>query len=515
MAPPGGAEVPLELTALGPEPPAPESVEALAPQARGRRRLGPARRMGRWKIGTVPRLIAGLSIVTAAVFGLVAVQVAQTFKSHATAITRGILVDDLGEYSRALEASPGSSIFGTTSRYLASHQVDASRAIMVGISGGATLGSRGSQQLLQSSQVKAWLAHAPAATTIQGLPAGQKQYLILASPIRQGTKVVGVFIVAADETSLLAESRQVMLLAIAEAAIAVAFTVGSGYLLLRRVLGMVGGITRTAAGIAEGDLSRRLDYRGPDDEMGTMAKTFDQMIDRLDATMEEQRRLLSDVSHQLKTPLTIVRGNLELIERLGEPLSPENQEGLQYALDEISYMSRLIDQLLMLGRTMERDFLQPEPVDLRAFMADVFAAASVMAPRAWRYVEPPDLVLLIDAPKLRGAILNLVENAVKATGEGDEIEVAARADPHLLTISVADSGPGVPPGMEAAIFRRFERGSRTYAKGAGLGLSIVDAVARAHSGAALVGRSHLGGAEFSVVLPLSLANGYGQTESRV
>ena len=219
------------MTALGPEPPAPESVAALGPELRGRQRPGSARRMGRWRIGTVPRLIAGLSIVTAAVFGLVAVQVAQTFKSHATAITRGILVDDLGEYSHALAASPGSPIFSTTSRYLGSHQVDASRAIMVGITGGATLGSRGSQQLLQSSQVKAWLAHAPAATTIQGVPAGHKQYLVIASPIRQGSRVVGVFIAAADETSLLAESRQVMLLAIAEAAIAVAFTGGSGYLL--------------------------------------------------------------------------------------------------------------------------------------------------------------------------------------------------------------------------------------------------------------------------------------------
>ncbi|MDA8263512.1 MAG: HAMP domain-containing sensor histidine kinase [Actinomycetota bacterium] len=508
---PNGAEMPLGLVALGPEPPATDQAEFSARSSRRGFRLGPWK-IWRWRIGTVPRLIAGLSIVTAAVFGLVSVQVAQTFKSHALGITRGILIDDLGEYSRALEAAPGSSIFSTTSRYLASHQVDASRAIMVGIKGGATLGSRGSEQLLKSSQVKAWLAAAPASTVVQGVPAGNKHYLVLASPIRQGTRLVGVFIAAADETSLLAESRQVMLLAIAEAAIAVAFTVGAGYLLLRRVLGMVGGITSTAAGIADGDLSRRLDYSGPDDEMGTMAKTFDYMIDRLDATVAEQRRLLSDVSHQLKTPLTIVRGNLELIERLGEPLSPENQESLQYALEEIQYMSRLIDQLLMLGRTMERDFLQTEPVDLRAFMADVFAAASVMAPRSWSYAEPPDLVLLIDAPKLRGAILNLVENAVKATGEGDEIEIAARADQHLLTISVGDSGPGVPPGMEASIFGRFERGSRTYAKGAGLGLSIVDAVARAHSGAALVGRSRLGGAEFSVVLPLSLANGYGAVE---
>ncbi len=471
-----------------------------------RRRLRGALVGQRRRLGTVPRLVGALVIVTAAVLGLVVVQVVQTFRQHSVSLTRQVLVDELSEYDHALSQYPRSvSLFANSSRYLSTHQVDSFRVLIIAVKSNPILGSRGSQAILASGSVSHLIAVPPAATVVDQISISSVPYLVLASPIRQSNKTVGVFIVASNLSTDFAQSNQVLSLALLEAAIALAFTVGSGYLLLRRVMHTVGGITAAAVDIADGDLGRRIEYSGADDEVGTLARTFDDMIDRLDETMSAQRRLLSDVSHQLKTPLTIIRGNLELIGRSGSPLGEQDRESLSFAVEEIAYMNNLIDQLLLLGRTMERDFVQPEPVDLRAFMADIYFGATRMAKRNWSYVEPPDLVLSIDPAKVRGAILNLLENAVKATQEGDTIELAGHADATILTISVTDSGPGVPAGMEEEIFRRFERGSQTYQKGAGLGLSIVDAIAKAHKGCVVVAKAPHGGAQFSIVLPLSLA----------
>ena len=447
--------------------------------------------------------------MTAAVLGLVVVQVVQTFRQHSIALSRQVIVDELAEYDHALSQYPASAtLFQNSSRYLSTHQVDSYRVLIIAIKANPILGSKGSPGIIAAPSVSGLIAAPPGSTLVKQMTIASKPYLVLAAPIRQGTKTLGVFIVASDLSADFSQSNQVLSLVLLEAAVALIFTVGSGYLLLRRVMRTVGGITAAAIDIADGDVSRRIEYSGADDEVGTLARTFDHMIDRLDEMMSAQRRLLADVSHQLKTPLTIIRGNLELMGRLGSPLSPENRESLNYAIEEIAYMNNLIDQLLLLGRTMEKDFVEPVPVDLRAFMADIYSAATRMAPRHWSYVEPPDLVLSIDPAKLRGAILNLVENAIKATGDPDSIELSGRADATILTISVADSGPGIPTGMEEEIFRRFERGSQTYQKGAGLGLSIVDAVARAHKGCVIVDKSLHGGAQFSIVLPLSISESF-------
>ena len=461
------------------------------------------------RLGTVSRLIIGLVLVTAAVLGLVVEQVVNTFDQHSTALTRQVLADEVTEFDHALSLYPATaSVFQNSSRYLSTHQVDSLRVLVIALRGNPILGSTGSQKILASAQIASWVSKPPPSTLVRQISVASSPYLVLVSPIRQGVHVIGVFVVASDLSAEYQQSRQVLFLALLEAGVALAFTVGSGYLLLRRVMATVGGITSAATGIADGDLSRRIDYRGADDEVGTLARTFDNMIDRLDETMMAQRRLLADVSHQLKTPLTIIRGNLELIGRSGEPLGLENTESLAFAIEEISYMNKLIDELMMLGRTMEKDFLSPELVDLRAFMADIYSAASVMAQRKWSYVEPPDFVVNIDSAKLRGAILNLVENAVKATQVGDEIVLGGWADASILTISVADNGPGVPKGLEEQIFRRFQRGDAAYQKGAGLGLSIVDAVAKAHNGCVVLAKPPLGGAEFSILLPLSIAVHY-------
>ncbi len=451
-----------------------------------------------------------LFLVTSGVLGLVVIQLTQIFEQHSIELSRQVLVDEISEYQRAIaQSGKTKSLFASSSSYLAVHQVNSLRSLIIYFKGSPILGTQGSRGVLESPTVRRWIAVPPQATTIARFDVGQVPYMALATPIMAGKSEVGIFIASSKLSEELSQSQQVLHLALLEAGIALLFSMGSGYFLLRRVMHTVGGITSAAIDIADGDLSRRIDYRGANDEVGTLAKTFDHMLNRLEEMMDAQKRLLSDVSHQLRTPLTIMKGNLELMQRSQQVMSDENKESMTYALEEIVYMSHLIDQLLLLGRTMERDFIVLGQVDLRAFMADIFAAGSVMARRNWIYIEPPDLVVMIDATKLRGAVLNLVENAVKVTQESDTIEISAVTEGSLLRISISDSGPGVPAGLEDQIFERFKRGSQPYQKGAGLGLSIVDAVAQAHDGCAAVDRSIYGGAKFSILLPLRIVHALG------
>jgi len=165
-------------------------------------------------------------------------------------------------------------------------------------------------------------------------------------------------------------------------------------------------------------------------------------------------------------------------------------------------MRALVEQLLMLGHAFEPDFIEPVALDLRSLLADLMDAARVLAPRRWLLDPIPDLVLFVDAAKLRGALLNLVDNAVHATVVGDTIALGAelRADGGIA-LSVSDSGPGIPLEQRAAALTRFSRPGAQDSHGAGLGLAIVAAVAKAHQGAVEVGDSVWGGCRATIVLP--------------
>src|SRR5436305_5033682 len=149
------------------------------------------------------------------------------------------------------------------------------------------------------------------------------------------------------------------------------------------------------------------------------------MTDWLASAMTAQRRLLSDVSHQLRTPLTVARGHLEVLGRTDAENPREVRKTVALVVDELDHMRSLVERLLMLGRSLEPDFLEPVPIDLRSMLAEVLDAARVLAPRKWELSDVPDLVLLADAAKLRGALPNLLDHAVHATKRGDRSSAAA------------------------------------------------------------------------------------------
>jgi two-component system OmpR family sensor kinase len=196
--------------------------------------------------------------------------------------------------------------------------------------------------------------------------------------------------------------------------------------------------------------------------------------------LERQERFLHDASHELRTPVTIARGHLELLRR-EQPEAPE----LDVALDELGRMERIVERLLLLAKSEQQGFAFEE-VEIETFLSDLFIRWSEVALRAWRLSVDVEGRLLADPEGLRNALDALLENAVKYTDPGDTIELGAYADgAGGVVLEVSDSGSGVPPDALPRIFDRWARadGARTRERGgAGLGLAIVAAVARAHGG---------------------------------
>jgi signal transduction histidine kinase len=235
--------------------------------------------------------------------------------------------------------------------------------------------------------------------------------------------------------------------------------------------------------------------------------------------LERQERFVHDASHELRTPLTIARGHLEL---LGEnpaasgakapPLGAADQLNVEIALDELSRIDAIVGRLLLLASAGQPDFLRTEEVDLEPFLEDIFMRWSEVARRAWRLGSLAPGRLPVDPDRLRAALDALLENAIKFTQEGDAIELrAVSGGPCQIAIEVVDEGCGVQADALDRIFDRFGRADAARTRsdgGVGLGLAIVDAIAKRHGGRCMVtSASH--GSTFALLLPGFRPVGHG------
>ena len=215
--------------------------------------------------------------------------------------------------------------------------------------------------------------------------------------------------------------------------------------------------------------------------------------------LQRQERFLHDASHELRTPVTIARGHLEVHRRTNGNGAPE----IDVALDELQRIEQILARLLLLAKADQPDFVVVEEVDLEPCLEDVFLRWSEVAPRAWKLGTLAAGKLAVDPEGLRAALDALLENAVKYTEHGDTIELRSRASGGDVVIEIEDSGEGVPEEALAQIFERFARAdaARTRVKGGvGLGLAIVDAIAKAHGGRCTVTNGP-NGAIFSLRMP--------------
>jgi two-component system, OmpR family, sensor kinase len=289
----------------------------------------------------------------------------------------------------------------------------------------------------------------------------------------------------------------------------------AGWWIARAALRPIERISRTVQAIGESrDLSRRLRFVGPNDEVGRLAETFDGMMGRLERAFETQKRFVADASHELRTPLTAIRGNADLM----AIAPPEERELCLSAIRrEAERMTRLVGDLLLLAEAdVETQPLQLKSVDLDEILLEVHHSAIVLADGKVSVVlEHSDPVqLIVDPDRIQQLLLNLVENAVKFTPPGGIVTLSLRARETGVLMEVSDSGVGIPADAQWSIFERFyrvEEGRTT--RGSGLGLAICAWIVAAHGGTISV-RSHPGmGSTFAVWLPCAITDNRSSNHS--
>jgi two-component system, OmpR family, sensor kinase len=310
----------------------------------------------------------------------------------------------------------------------------------------------------------------------------------------------GAFVVAILPTTERAEIRELQLYAAFIAIAVVLIAAAAAWFFAGRVVAPVNELTATARSISESELGGRIRVRGTD-EVANMARTFNAMLDRLEAVYSSQREFLRAAGHEFRTPLTVATGHLEL---LSDGVTPEERDAtIALVLDELHRMGRVTDDLQALAEAERADFLAPQQVDLRELAEQLITKASALGERDWRLDEIADGTFVADRARITQAVLNLADNAVKNTEEGDTIAVGIGIRVADIHIWVRDTGIGIPEEERERILERFVRGEdagRRY-RGAGLGLAIVTTVAEAHGGHVTVESRPGEGSRFTMVLP--------------
>jgi two-component system OmpR family sensor kinase len=331
---------------------------------------------------------------------------------------------------------------------------------------------------------------------------------VLTMPVIESGRVIRLIQVGMSLESSYKARRRFLLILAAMVPIGLALAGGGGSLLARRALKPVERMTETARRISAEHLTERLEETRTGDELDNLAKTLNEMLARLDAAFAQIRQFSADASHELQTPLTILKGELEVA--LRSPRSPqEYQLTLKSALEEIDRIAQLVEGLLLLARADAGVLrMDQQPLDLSQLVEEVCEQARVLADThhvtlALGLVE--SVSIRGDHERLRRLLLNLVDNGIKYTPRGGVVTLSAHKDKGWAILRVSDTGIGLSRGEQEAIFQRFYRAAETRPLGeggAGLGLCIARSIAQAHGGRIQVESAPGQGTKFIVLLPL-------------
>tara|TARA_R110002072_G_scaffold161403_1_gene312924 strand:- start:29964 stop:31355 length:1392 start_codon:yes stop_codon:yes gene_type:complete len=287
---------------------------------------------------------------------------------------------------------------------------------------------------------------------------------------------------------------------------------GIGYALARRALAPVERIRQATDEITAEQLGRRLDMPNPNDELGRLAKTINAMIARLQQSFAEIRRFTADASHELRTPISVIRAEAEVA--MNQPPNAEEFQALAGSiLEECEHLTKLTDQLLTLSREDAGLVpLESQPVDLARLAAD---ATEMMRPLAeakqqsLTFGSPTTAIVTGDAERLREVLYNLLENAIKYTPSQGRIEVAVTEQSGMVAVAIHDTGIGIDADHLPRVFDRFYRVDKSRSReadGTGLGLSIVQSIVSAHSGRVEISSTPSEGTTCTVLLPRTGSN---------
>ena len=281
-----------------------------------------------------------------------------------------------------------------------------------------------------------------------------------------------------------------------------------GWFVAGRLLRPIRLLHAAASRITASDRRERIPVIGSDD-VSALTSTINDMLDRLDLAMTSQRQLLDDVRHELKTPLTIVRGHLEL----ADIDNPDDVRAVQaLAIEELDRMAGLVDDIESLAEAGQVVYAR-RAVDVADLTADVFTKARAITGRNWVIGDAANVSVDLDPARITQAWLQLAENAAKYSPAGSTVELGSSVVDGALELWVRDEGPGIPPEMETRIFERFGRlDTGSGIRGSGLGLPIVKAIAEGHGGSVTVASTEAG-SRFAIALPLPAQEDSPETPS--
>lgn len=271
-----------------------------------------------------------------------------------------------------------------------------------------------------------------------------------------------------------------------------------GWFVTGRLLSPIQRLRDAAASITITDLGARMPTEG-NDEIADLGRTVNSMLERLELSLDVQRQLLDDVRHELKTPITIVRGHLELM----DAADPHDVAGTRdLGIAELDRMTRLVDDIDLLA-AVEGGGFSMGVVDVEALTTRVGELVAVIPGHTWSVESRGIGRVPGDYDRLLQAWLQLADNAAKYTPEDAPIEIGSTVDQAGVRLWVRDHGPGIPPAARHRIFRRFDRAlGKREVGGSGLGLAIVDAIAKGHDGHCAVEDTPGGGATFTIQIPI-------------
>lgn len=287
----------------------------------------------------------------------------------------------------------------------------------------------------------------------------------------------------------------------------IVFSLLSGLLISKKILTPITRITQTAKSISIYDLNQRIETQGPNDELNLLAKTFNEMISRLQDSFELQVRFVSDASHELRTPISVIQGYANLLDRWGKADQTVLQESIDVIKKETAHMAGMIEKLLFLARSDSGFYcLEKKPFLLSELVAEVVKATRLIATDFEIINQYNDPIAIYGDPELIKQMLRaLLENSLKFSSQTRRIIVNLQAFHPVARITVQDFGIGIPPEDIPKIFNRFYQVDKAKYPGSGLGLSIVKGIVEAHTGEILVDSQPSQGTTFTVILSACLA----------
>jgi len=331
-------------------------------------------------------------------------------------------------------------------------------------------------------------------------------FRIITTPVMENRRLSYIVQVASPLAQLRTVLRNLRFSLLFLLPLTVILTGLSGVFLVQLTLKPVDQMIETIHQITAENLKLRLKIPGTKDEIESLAKTFNQMIARLDEAFTTQRQFMEDISHELKTPLSVLKGELEVtLKKIRSPQEYEN--ALQSSLEEVNHLAGIVENLLTLARfDAKTTILQAQPLDLSSLIKDAVEAIQVLAVQkniTLQFNTAHTVEILADKNQLKRLVLNLLDNAIKYTSSGGRVSIDLHQQRTSVDIDITDTGIGIPENELPHIFDRFYRVDKSRSSiGFGLGLSIAQSIAMAHGGRIYAKANVPQGTIFTISLPI-------------